>query len=505
VGGTSGLAGEGTGAGGEAANTGTSGASSSTAGASFTGEGGASGAAAAGGSAGARGGTAGEDGEGGQGGAAPACNITESPADESCLVSDAFAIFVFANEGSTEGSGTMGSPFGSLALAIEKAREDGKIVIACQDHFDRPLEISGADMGFALRIYGGFDCSGEDKVWVHSGNPTVVAPMAAGPALRVQGAAGLQIEDFEFSSVDATQRGESSIAAVVASSTDVVFRRVSFNAGEGVNGAPGAPAPPLFPRAPNGHPGDGTTGGPAQQSCTCAESVGGKGGNLGTTSMVNGGDGEPVQSDGSGKGGQGGDTSCSSGTPGAPGATAPAGKGATVPGTIESLTWVPSAGDAGQSGGTAQGGGGGGGGPTGGGGGGGCGGCGGEGGTAGQGGGASIGLLMSQSRVTFYESTVTTSKAGNGGAGGPGQPGQLAGAGGDALGCPGGPGGAGGDGAPGGGGAGGISVGVVYQGDRPNNLEELFDEVLGPAGLGGSGTGTGAGIPGESAKSLQVL
>jgi hypothetical protein len=496
--GSSGLAGEGTGTAGESTSTGTSG--SSSAGASFEGEGGASGAnTAGGGSAGARGGTAGEDGSGGAGGATPACNITESPADESCLVSDAFAIFVRANEGSTMGAGTMGSPMPSLALAIEKAREDGKIVIACQDNFQEPLELSGADAGFALRIYGGFSCTRADAVWVHSGIPTVVATAAPGPALRVQGAAGLHIEDFDFSSVDASQDGESSIAAVVASSTDVVFRRVTFDAGEGMDGAAGASPPPPFARAPDGHSGDGTTGGPAQQSCTCGESVGGKGGNLGTTSMVDGEDGEPELTEEGGKGGQGGDTACSSGTPGAPGATAAAGKGATVPGTIENLTWVPSAGDPGQDGGTAQGGGGGGGGPTGGGGGGGCGGCGGKGGAAGQGGGASIGLLISDSVVTLYESTVRTSLAGDGGAGSPGQPGQAAGTGGSGIGCPGGRGGAGGDGAPGGGGAGGISVGVVYEGNPPN-LDESFDYALGSAGLGGSGIGISAGVVGVSDK-----
>jgi hypothetical protein len=497
--GTGGLAGEGTGA----AGPGTSGSSSSTAGTSFEGEGGASGASAAGGSAGARGGAAAEDGSGGEGGAIPACDLTKSPAEENCLVSDAFAIFVRANEGSTMGAGTMGSPMPSLALAIEKAREDEKIVIACQDNFEKPLEIYGADTGFPLRIYGGFSCTRDDAVWVHSGIPTAVTP-TAGPALRVQDTAGLLIEDFKFSSVDASDLGESSIAAVVASSTDVVFRRVTFDAGEGVDGAPGDSSPPPFARAPAGNPGDATTGGAAQRSCTCSESVGGKGGNLGTTSMINGADGEPLLSDGSGKGGQGGDSSCSSGTPGAPGVTAVAGKGATNSGRIEELTWVPSAGDAGQDGTTAQGGGGGGGGPTGGGGGGGCGGCGGKGGVAGQGGGASIALLMSGSGVTFYQSVVTTSKAGDGGAGGPGQPGQIAGAGGAALGCPGAPGGQGGDGAPGGGGAGGLSVGVVYQGAEPGNLSELFDEVLGTAGLGGSGTGIGAGIAGVRAKALQL-
>jgi hypothetical protein len=401
------------------------------------------------------------------------------------------------------GAGTMGSPMPSLTLAIDKARAEKKIIIACQGTFREPVEISGADPEFALRIYGGFNCTSNGAMWVRSGDPVVVSP-ATGPALRVQGAAGLLIEDFEFKSVDATQRGESSIAAVVASSTDVVFRRVTFDAGEGVDGAAGASAPPPFARAPDGHPGDGTTGGPAQQSCTCSESVGGKGGNLGSTSMVNGEDGKPVLSDGGGKGGQGGDTSCSSGTPGAPGATAAAGKGATIPGTIENLTWMPSAGDPGQSGGTAQGGGGGGGGPTGGGGGGGCGGCGGQGGRAGQGGGASIGLLISHSGVALYESTVRTSLAGDGGAGSPGQPGQLAGAGGDASGCPGGPGGAGGAGAPGGGGAGGISVGVVYEGDPPS-LDQFFDYMLGPAGLGGSETGTSAGIVGVSAKTFPPL
>jgi hypothetical protein len=467
-----------------------------------------------GGSSAEDGGSAGDDslvedggsaGDGSAGGAdsGPECNLTGSPLTDDCLVSDSHAVFVQANEGTMAGEGTMGSPFGSFDQAIERASAEQKIIIACQSNvFFRPLEIMGPTEGSNLRIFGGFDCN---QGWVRSGAPTLVTP-AAGPALRIQGALGVEIVNFRFVSAAGRDFGESSVAAVVASSSAVVLRNVTLDAGEGVAGLDGSPPPQRLAPAPEGNDGNIATGGPEQNACDCSESVGGRGGDLASTSTRNGEDGRPP-TPGSGEGGDGGINACSNGGRGGPGPAAATAKGAQVHGTIEDSAWRPAPGDAGGKGAVGQGGGGGGGGSTGAGGSGGCGGCGGNGGSPGQGGGGSIGLLMIDSTVTFYDCEISTSDAGAGGDGRLGQLGQVGGSGGsgaDTTGCNGGPGGTGGDGATAGSGAGGISVGVVYQGTAPLNADQGLAVVLGVAGPGGAGVGVAAGFPGVSEKILKL-
>ena len=498
--------------GGGAGSTGASGAAGSGSGA--PGMSGAGGGSGDGGSL-PTAGTSGVSGDSGAGGdVVVSCDTTKSPSEESCLVSNEHAIFV-APTGKDGAGGSKAGPVKTIAKAIELAGTT-KMVIACDGTFDEQVKLT-----VGAKLYGGFACPGSAMPWKYeTGKKAKVAPSSRGVALSVAaGAAAVVIEDFEFDALDATDPGESSVAAFVNSSSAVAFTRVKLVAGKGMHGANGTLTPVAFPLPPmlEGNSASGDTGG-AFNLITCpagGTTKGGKGGD-GGLGISGGQNGSPDL--GGGKGGTLG-ADCAAGGTGVSGADAspqPAASGATKVGSITPTGWTGAAGTDGAPGTPGQGGGGGTGAESngttgaisGGGGGGGAGGCGGAPGTAGKAGGSSIALLILNSTVALSASELVAGDAGKGGDGVAGQEGQTqSGIGGVQVksACSGGKGGKGGKGGASGGAAGGVSLGIAYQGMAPTtDTETLF--VTGAAGAKGIGgaPGTNDGIAGVKQDVLEV-
>ncbi len=473
----------------------TSGGSSAEAG-----SGGAAGDESAGG-ADEQGGEAGEGGAGGDGGAGGAgvieCDASASPGATPCAVDEAYAVFV-APSGMDGASGTRHAPVQTLAKAIELAAMDGKFVIACNGVYEAPLVLEAG-----IRLYGGFDCPGTSNAWTYvPGSVARVVPSERGAALSINGSnETVQIEDFEFRALDASDAGESSIAGTITNSKDVRLRRVHLIAGSGKSAIDAKNPGFTFPSVAELQGNSATDIGGAPKICQCPDGSSSTGGPAGSPPQQNGGRGTPAPAEG--LGGEGGDATlaCNSGgggSAGANGKSASDAPGANILGTLMTMGWMPAAGTAGRAGMPGQGGGGGAGKPGGGGGGGGCGGCGGRGGAGGKGGGSSIALVLYESKVVIDAGELTSAAAGNGGRGAPGQAGQATfGGGGDGAGqgdagCDGGNGGLGGDGGSGGGGAGGMSVGVLYKGEAPT-ISGVTVVSTGTSGMGGIG-----GTPGSN-------
>lgn len=479
--------------------------------------------ASTGGAGGAR--TEGGTGASGAGGASggsdssTGCNQGSTPDQESCLLSDQYAVFV-APGGA--GAGTMASPAATIQAGIDAARAQQKsVVIVCNATYAEAVLLSPSSAG--IGIFGGYRCPGDAQPWTYDGNnrPSVEPPIEA-PALTVEMvSAPVVVQDLKFVSKDATAPGGSSIAMIVHQSTSVLFTRVAAQAGKGADGKNGTLTAVAYPAASalKGKDAVGEAGGlSCSYTCPDGNTTTGGGGGRGASSPTDGAAGLPDL----GGGAPGTVAQCkTSGVGGGFGAPALAltpAPGATVAGGIVNGLWVPAAGTKGSAGGVGQGGGGGGGAlgttitvdggnvSTGGGGGGGCGGCGGAGGGAGSGGGASIALLVTSSVVTLDGADLTTMAGGKGGAGVAGQPGQDGGIHGLPTGaaCLGGNGGKGADGAAGGGGAGGSSVAVVYAGQKPTIVQ--MKTTLGAAGAAGPGgvPGTNDGIAGVSQTDLGV-
>ena len=445
-------------------------------------------------------------GSSGAGGGEIPCDTTKSPSEESCLVSDEYAIFV-APTGKDGADGSQAGPVKTIAKALQLAA-DTKLVIACDATFDERLTLT-----VGVRLYGGFACPGSATPWEYEpGEKAKVAPTNRGLVLNIaSGDAAVVIEDFEFDAQAGVDAGESSVAAFVNGSTNVALTRVKLTSGKGVDGVNGALAQWTFPDplTLKGNSANGDSGGASNTGmCTVGERPrGGAGGNGGGGAVTTAGSGTPDL--GMGKGGIAG--SCSTSGTGQDGANAspqPAAGGATKLGTITATGWNGIAGADGTNGTPGQGGGGGAGAPAGGGGGGGgSGGCGGAGATGGKAGGSSIPLLVLNSTVVLSAGELIAGDAGSGGSGKLGQDGQPGGSGGVQVpdGCPGGKGGQGGQGGASGGAAGGISVGIVYQGAMPvTDSKTTF--VTGVAGAKGSGgiPGTNDGIAGVKKDVFQL-
>lgn len=498
-------------------------------------------AAASGGSTVAAGGASGAGGmpEGGS------CSASESPAVAACTVIESLGIFVSPTGSDLTGSGTREAPFQTLANAISEARKQSKRVYACSSAgpFEETVVLDATFDG--TELYGGFDCDS----WAYSGSvPTAVVSQTS-RALVASNLTSLVIEDFSFTSANASEPGESSAAAWIANSKGVVLRRLLLTAGEGARGLEGAGTHDPAPKGADGNVGvdacqalHAPNLGGASVETLCDEeptgSIGGRGGDAGTddASGSNASPGKP-SSGGLGQAGRGqvediigwncavggnfGGGQMGKDAPAQPGA-AGALTSANDQGALTATSFVGVAGGDGANGAPGQGGGGGGGamapltcgsvlprtGASGGSGGGG--GCGGKGGKGGGAGGGSFALVSFHSNITLEGGVLTAQSAGRGGNGGFGQPGGAGGLGGangkgssgskDA--CSGASGGKGGDGGHGGGGAGGPSAAIAYAGWAPTKIGTLLKAAKAPANGGSDGAGANNGSGAGSAGSV---
>ena len=421
--------------------------------------------------------------------APPSCNLAADPKDDAALcVTDAVGVFVDATHGLDTNTGTKASPWKTIGKAVAAAPSR---VYICAGTYPAAVNVTSS-----VSLYGGWSCSD----WSYSAsNAVVIAPTAAGAALTLSHVGGVFVEDLEVDALAGTAATPSSVAALVASSTGVTFRRVTLKAGPGLGATASAGTTNwTAATAPSGNAPTGATGGAGGVNpCTDGSApAGGNGGNA----TADGTNGTPPNAAGSadgydgalGKGSSG--TGCGAGSDvganGSPAATAAA--GATTWGTLSAAGWTPSNGAAGPNGGPGQGGGGAGGKNTSGGGGGGAGGCGGAGGAAGIAGGSSFALLSFMSTVTVDSSTFTAAAAGSGAAGASGQNGQGGGAFATGAFCNAATGGNGAGGAGGGGGAGGLSVAIGYLGTAPTQVGTVTLTVASSAATGGGASTGGA-------------
>ena len=448
---------------------------------------------------------AGTTGNGGEAGGGGGCDITKSPADETCLVSDEFAVFV-SPDGDDGNDGSQNAPFATLTKAVEAAAGT-ELVLVCSATYDEHVSITTG-----ARVYGGFTCAD----WSADTGKPLFKPTTAGTALSIEAVANdLLIEGVSFEVGDAVAAGATAMTAIVNASPKVTLRAVSLTSGEGMAGANGALASFTFASASslNGNAENPAGSGGGEKACACQGTLMSIGGVGGVPSSAGTAGSKGLPDHGAGQPGSPG--SCVPGGGGSDGNNAPAAgaaSGAAQLGTAASSSWEPSPGTDGATGQPGQGGGGG---ASrnslGHGGGGGCGGCGGNGGSAGKGGGASIALLAIDSPVVFEASTLTSADAGNGGSGVAGQAGQQSvGSGGDAIAsansCDGGTGGKGGNGGAGGGGAGGISVGVLWKGVAAPTVSAdttITNGVAGVKGIGGVPS-TNDGVAGVAQKILPL-
>jgi hypothetical protein len=456
-------------------------------------------------------GDAGRDG-GAEAEVAPSgCDPTKPPHDESCVIDDAFGIFV-SLAGSDTTPGSKSAPVRSIRHGMDLAKAAAKRLYICAGSYPEQLVVGSSRDG--VNVYGALDCA----TWTYSAaNKVVVAPAQAGYALEIQGLqTGATFEDIEFDAQSAANAGESSIAVFASGSQNVALHRVTMVAGSGTVGMPGPPQGPSdwYGIAPNYSELNGLSAGDAgaapSTTCACpdqASSTGGAGGgpmNIPTPSA-----GQPSYGDaGAGAGGMNA-TQCNSRGGGSNGADSPA-PAADTPstsfGASSATGWTPGVGVSGANGKPGQGGGGGGNGTlsSGSGGSGACGGCGGWGGKGGGGGGSSVALLSYQSTVTLLNGLLTAGAGGNGGAGGAaesGQAGGIMGGNGNLGGCPGGAGGGGAGGNGGQGGPGGLSLGIGYVGTPPTIDGAVVTQASTHSGItiGAAGAGGAGGLRGASA------
>ena len=354
------------------------------------------------------------------------CDPTKPPHDESCVIDDAFGIFV-SPAGSDANPGSKSAPVRSIGHGMDLAKAAAKRVYICAGSYPEQLVVGTSRDG--VNVYGALDCA----TWTYgAANKVVVAPAQSGYALEIRRPAdGGDVRGHRVRCAERERgvQGASSVAVFVSGSQNVALHRVTMVAGSGTDGMPG---PPQGPSDWYGTPPDyselngisaGDAGGAPSTTCTCADQASsiGRSGRWPDehshaccrTALVRrrrgrggGHERHPMQ--------LAWRRSATAAMHRLPLADTPS----TSLGACSATGWTPGVGVPGANGKPGQGGGGGGNGTlsSGSGGSGACGGCGGWGGKGGQGGGASIALLSFQSSITLAGCSLTAKAAGNGGA-----------------------------------------------------------------------------------------
>ena len=286
--------------------------------------------------------------------APPTCDLAADPKDDPTLcVADSVGVFVDPTHGLDSSPGTKEQPFKSIGKAVASGKSRAYL---CAGTYAETVTVTGG-----VSLYGGWSCSD----WSYAtSNAVVVAPSAAGTALTLTGVAGVNVEDLEVDALPGTASAPSSVAALVASSTGVTFRRVTLKAGAALSAtAPTGTTNWTATKAPAGQGPMGTTGGLGGVSA-CTDGTAPAGGNGGAETL-DGKNGTPPNAAGGtggydGAPGKGGTTGCGVGAdPGANGSpSTTAAAGAATWGTLTSTGWTPTDGASGANGGPGQGGGG---------------------------------------------------------------------------------------------------------------------------------------------------
>ena len=468
------------------------------------------------------GGTSGNGGDGGGGGTPVGCVPSEAPD----AVKDDCGVFVSSSQGDDMGAGSKAKPFKSIGAALAAGKAKRIYVCAEATPYKEALAIT-AD----VEIYGGLDCA---NAWKYdAAKPSALAGAANAPAVRVDGAVSVRLEDLSITAPTATSPGKDSVA-LWANGADLVLARVALSAGDGAPGDAGEDGGAQDPvdsamngtqGAPAGSVPGNVLGGTNNCGAPLAAGAGGLGGNK-TAVDKSGASGGPGDGGMGGPGGPGQilvpPFDCGNGTNGGGGANGGPGGGGKGLGELTESGVIGRDGQAGMTGTNGKSGGGGGGSAAtatvhgAGGGGGGAGGCAGKSGGGGKAGGSSIALVAVGGTLSLDTVTLKVGKGAVGGKGGAGQFGQTGGqpgpGGGDgglgpAPGCSGGGGGKGGAGGNAGGGAGGHAIGLAHAGTRVTGSPTVMlgGAMAGDGGDGGdNGLPPGAGGKGEAGKMAEV-
>src|SRR5215471_10632735 len=164
----------------------------------------------------------------------PACDGSRSPSVDPCVIDDRFGVFVTPT-GNDGAAGTQAAPLRTLAAALALAHQRSVRVYVCDGgtSFAETMTINATLGGAAL--FGGFTCTSAQ--WTYSTSRRAVVRPATGPALSIQGSAGVLLEDFELEGADGLAAGTSSFGAVVNQASGVVLRRVRIVGGQAAAGA----------------------------------------------------------------------------------------------------------------------------------------------------------------------------------------------------------------------------------------------------------------------------
>ncbi|MGH7284169.1 MAG: hypothetical protein ACRELY_21800, partial [Polyangiaceae bacterium] len=185
--------------------------------------------------------------------APPPCDSTGDPKSISCVVDEKYGVFVSGGASQDGADGTKAHPFASIQAGIDAAHAANKNVYACMGPYSEQVKLADG-----TSVYGFFDCTQNWTVSA-SGHAVVTGPSPALTADQIHTAT--RIVSVDFIANDAAPN-ETSVAALVTSSSALTLSNLTIHAGAGGKGDDGTQSVALTQSKA-----DGLAGFPGDSAC----------------------------------------------------------------------------------------------------------------------------------------------------------------------------------------------------------------------------------------------
>jgi len=162
------------------------------------------------------------------------CDASRTPAEDACVLDEAFGVFVSRALGMADGGGSRARPLATAAAGLNAAHLKHKRVYLCTEEYPEAVTLAPGDS-----IFGGLDCSGGWRVGTFRAR--LRAPTS--PAVTARDLPSKTVLDsVEIIAPDAAEPGTSSIGVMAVDAPSLELSNATFTSGRAAAGIPGAMA-----------------------------------------------------------------------------------------------------------------------------------------------------------------------------------------------------------------------------------------------------------------------
>ncbi|MEO7112915.1 MAG: hypothetical protein ABI183_20905 [Polyangiaceae bacterium] len=180
------------------------------------------------------------------------CDTSQTPSQTSCVINEAYGVFVATTATAAGADGTRAHPFATLQAGITSAKTQQKRVYACVGTYAEQITIADG-----VSVFGNLDCAHD---WAPiTQHALLKAPTS--PAVRAdQIQSPTRIDSLDIDAPDGTPASKNSIGVIATASPGLTIANATIQAGAGFDGIGGVEGAQLVQSSDGNGAGSGSGG-----------------------------------------------------------------------------------------------------------------------------------------------------------------------------------------------------------------------------------------------------